>query len=253
MSHLAPIVKTMKNHTQSKGFTLVELAIVMIIIGLLIGGILKGQELIINAQINSTVAQFKGILTAHHTFKDIYRYPAGDLPAGIANSRIPNCPISGCLGGNGNNSVGNRLGSAQDINAIENIEYWKHLALTDMITGVDPNAPTAPAGAVAGFSNPVADIGGVWNAFTPNAASTVGYTDKARGTMLEIAAHPRTRGATTTPSIASKIDRKLDDGMPNTGDVAAEFRNQGCDNGELATSNYQTVDVVGCIIYFVMD
>jgi len=52
------------NDKRADGFTLVELAIVMIIIGLLIGGVLKGQELIANAQVTSTVAQIKGIIAA---------------------------------------------------------------------------------------------------------------------------------------------------------------------------------------------
>ena len=50
----------MKQMSNQKGFTLVELAIVMTIIGLLIGGVLKGQELMENARVTSTVAQVKG-------------------------------------------------------------------------------------------------------------------------------------------------------------------------------------------------
>ena len=62
--------------TSQAGFTLVELAIVMIIIGLLIAGVLKGQELIGNARVTATVAQIKGIDAATSTFKDTY----SDLP-----------------------------------------------------------------------------------------------------------------------------------------------------------------------------
>ena len=61
------------------GFTLVELAIVMIIIGLLIGGVLKGQQLIVNAQITATVAQIKSIDAATTSFRDNYAGMAGDL------------------------------------------------------------------------------------------------------------------------------------------------------------------------------
>ncbi|MCD8566562.1 MAG: prepilin-type N-terminal cleavage/methylation domain-containing protein [Alphaproteobacteria bacterium] len=61
-----------KTLTSQKGFTLVELAIVMIIIGLLIGGILKGQELIANAQITNAVTQIKGMDGAVATFRETY-------------------------------------------------------------------------------------------------------------------------------------------------------------------------------------
>ncbi len=208
-----------------------------------------------NAKISSTIAQYKGLLAAHHTFKDTYKYAPGDLPAGIANTRIPNCVAAGCGNGNGNFQIGTPLAPSTFIASPEHQEYWKHLALTDLITSVNPNAPTNPANAIAGVSNPTADIGGVWNVFSPAIGSQnlAGYGNKARGVMLEIASHPQTRRPANTPSTALKIDLKLDDGMPNTGSVTAEFQNQGCDNGNLITNTYQNVEQVGCTIYFTPD
>src|SRR5260221_11039381 len=65
-------------HTQ-KGFTLVEIAIVLVIIGLLLGGILKGQEMITQAKIKNVVADFSGISAAYYGYQDRYRaIPADD-------------------------------------------------------------------------------------------------------------------------------------------------------------------------------
>ena len=74
---------------EQKGFTLVELAIVMIIIGLLIGGVLKGQELINNAQVTSTITSIKGLDAAINTFEDMF----SSFPGDMANpqSRLPSC------------------------------------------------------------------------------------------------------------------------------------------------------------------
>lgn len=71
------------------GFTLVELAIVMTIIGLLIGGILKGQELMQNARVTATVAQVKSYESATFTFIDKYSALPGDLVT--ASERLPGC------------------------------------------------------------------------------------------------------------------------------------------------------------------
>src|SRR5690606_19760839 len=67
---------TMSKKTQ--GFTLVEIAIVLVIIGLLLGGILKGQEMITQAKIKNLIADFSGVSAAYHGYQDRYRKIPGD-------------------------------------------------------------------------------------------------------------------------------------------------------------------------------
>jgi prepilin-type N-terminal cleavage/methylation domain-containing protein len=100
---MTPVQKHMRAQA---GFTLVELAIVMIIIGLLIAGVLKGQALIQNAQVTSTVAQVKSIEAAISTFSDTYAAIPGDLvnPA----TRLPNC-AGACIQGAGVNNGNGHL------------------------------------------------------------------------------------------------------------------------------------------------
>ncbi|MEM0326942.1 MAG: prepilin-type N-terminal cleavage/methylation domain-containing protein [Desulfurococcaceae archaeon] len=69
----------------SRGFTLVELAIVLVIIGIILGGILKGQELIFNAKVKRLQSQVKEMMAAVYTYYDKYGYLPGDDPT--ANSR----------------------------------------------------------------------------------------------------------------------------------------------------------------------
>ena len=67
-----------KNH----GFTLIEIAIVMVIIGLLLGGVLKGQELIVQARIKNIINDFNGIASAVYSYQERYRaYPGDDAKA----------------------------------------------------------------------------------------------------------------------------------------------------------------------------
>src|SRR5450759_3389938 len=60
------------------GFTLVEIAIVLVIIGLLLGGILKGQEMIIQAKIKNSIQDFSGVSAAFYGYQDRYRAIPGD-------------------------------------------------------------------------------------------------------------------------------------------------------------------------------
>ena len=80
---------------QEQGFTLVELAIVMIIIGLLIGGVLKGQQLIENAKVTATISQIKGFQAALNSFRDTYSAMPGDMRN--ATTRLSGCDVNPAL------------------------------------------------------------------------------------------------------------------------------------------------------------
>jgi prepilin-type N-terminal cleavage/methylation domain-containing protein len=121
-------------YKNQSGFTLIELAIVMIIIGLLIGGILKGQELVGNARVTATVAQIKGIDGAISTFRDKYSAMPGDIQS--AFTRLPNCTANPCRrGGNADGRIDINVGGTPGISR-ENTLAFVHLAAADLISGV---------------------------------------------------------------------------------------------------------------------
>src|SRR5471032_2104216 len=66
--------------TRQAGFTLVEIAIVLVIIGLLLGGILKGQEMIVQAKVKNSITDFSGVSAAYYGYQDRYRAIPGDDP-----------------------------------------------------------------------------------------------------------------------------------------------------------------------------
>ena len=65
-----------------RGFTLIEIAIVLVIIGLLLGGVVKGQELISSARVRNMIAQQEGVKAAFFGFQDRYRALPGDYARG---------------------------------------------------------------------------------------------------------------------------------------------------------------------------
>ena len=69
---------------KQSGFTLVEIAIVLVIIGLLLGGILKGQEMITQAKIKNVISDFSGIAAAQYGYQDRYRALPGNDPGAKA-------------------------------------------------------------------------------------------------------------------------------------------------------------------------
>jgi prepilin-type N-terminal cleavage/methylation domain-containing protein len=219
------------------GFTLVELAIVMIIIGLLIGGVLKGQQLITNAQITATVAQIKAIDAATTSFKDQYANLPGDMLT--PNARIPNCPAApaACgIIGNGDGKIEQAAFAAVTFGAaptLEQVGYWAQLNAAGLLTGINPDQAAATTTAWGQYA-PASKLNGGgfdvgWNgggALFPSQSGGVA-ANVASGTYLALHGTAGAAMAATVadgfmkPNYAARIDTKIDDGVGSSGTVLA--------------------------------
>jgi len=240
----------MKHVKSEKGFTLVELAIVMTIIGLLIGGILKGQELMENARVTSTISQVKSYEAAVTTFQDTYNALPGDMAN--AATRLPNC-VAACNStdaGPGNGIVGtvNGVATAQAAVTNEPTLFWTHLLLANLISGVTPEVITTPATAPIawGESHPGARINGGFHAkngdgATALALSASGVQPAGLTLVLQTAATGVPTavlgGQPLSALRAAQIDRKMDDGKSATGQVIG-YGMATCSNGGVGSDTY---------------
>jgi len=124
--------------TNQKGFTLVEIAIVLVIIGLLLGGILKGQEMITQAKIKNIISDFSGISAAFHGYQDRYRALPGDDPQAAA--RWTGATTSGTAG-NGVVSGTYNNGGVACTTGTESCLWWDHLRRSGFVAGAGVNQP----------------------------------------------------------------------------------------------------------------
>lgn len=112
------------------GFALIEVAVVIVITGLLMGWVMKGQELITSARIRNLIAQQDGIRTAYIGFYDRYRFLPGDYNQ--ATTSIAG--VTGC-GGNGDGN-GRIEDPAAAPPSTEYILAWEHLSKSGFINGL---------------------------------------------------------------------------------------------------------------------
>jgi prepilin-type N-terminal cleavage/methylation domain-containing protein len=179
-----------------RGFTLVEIAVVLIIIGLLLGGVLKGQELITQAKIRNAVTDLNGVTAAVYAYQDRYRQVPGD--DGTAAARWPTVgSIAAASNGDGNRVVGGTLTAAAGCAPTgtgENCLLWNHLRRSGLIIGDLASAET-----------PLNSSGGFLHA----QAGALGLSG------LVVCA------TNLSGKIAGAIDTQIDDGNPTRGTVRA--------------------------------
>jgi prepilin-type N-terminal cleavage/methylation domain-containing protein len=182
------------------GFTLVEIAIVLVIIGLLLGGVLKGQELINSAKVKNFATDFRNIPLFIYGYQDKFKSLPGD-------DRDPVSHVAGTLATNG--TVGNAVIEG-DWDSVSNVAnaldesylFWQHARLAGLAAGPTNTADTnyAPRNADGGL------IG-----LTSNLTATP-YIANMKGTYLICSAG-------ILGKYAKQLDTTIDDGCTNTGSM----------------------------------
>jgi prepilin-type N-terminal cleavage/methylation domain-containing protein len=188
------------------GFTLVEIAIVLVIIGLLLGGILKGQEMITQAKIKNVINDFNGITAAVTSYQDRYRAIPGDDVGASARWTVQ-APASG----NGNGIVAGLYnftipGGAPPTTAQESNLFWQHLRIAGFITG-----PTTGLGSGSAPPNATGGIIGVETGGAPNPGG-LGFSSLIMCT------------SNLPDKVAIAVDTQADDGSPSTGQVRGQLQ-----------------------------
>ena len=192
-------MKTNNKGLSESGFTLVEIAIVLVIIGLLLGGILKGQEMITQAKIKNVINDFNGVTAAVNSYQDRYRALPGD--DATANTRWS---TQGAVPGNGDGAIAgkyNNVLAATPTTGQESNLFWWHLRLGGFVPG-SVTATTAsglqPPNATNGIIGVQSSTGGTNNlGFSSNIVCSSNLPDK----------------------IAIAVDTQMDDGTPAAGEV----------------------------------
>ena len=199
-----------KTQRKQSGFTLIEIAIVLVIIGLLLGGVLKGQELINSAKVKNLAQDFKNIPVYLYGFQDKFRTLPGDdgaIATHVAGGTV--CTPAAANKCTVNNGVIDGAWNATTV-ADESFVFWQHVRLAGFMTGpTDTTAtdyiPTNAAGGITGIQSNNANF----TTITKNAAGVAspmigGYVICSTGILGKF---------------VKQLDATIDNGDTNTGSM----------------------------------
>lgn len=188
---------------KQSGFTLIEIAIVLVIIGLLLGGVLKGQELITSARVRNIISTQDGIKAAYFGFQDRFRALPGDYPGAQALANIPNM-VDNTMGGDGDGLIENNAGGVQ-----EQTLAWMHLSHAGFLSGNYTMANNAEAASAS--NSPANPYNALLQIIHDNAYAVVTGDPAA-------SVRPNIKTGNQIPvDILTEIDRKVDDANAGRG------------------------------------
>jgi prepilin-type N-terminal cleavage/methylation domain-containing protein len=206
------------------GFTLVEIAIVLVIIGLLLGGVLKGQELINSAKVKNFAQDFRNIPLFIYGYQDKYKAIPGDDAAAathVTGATTATTPA----GGIGNGVINGDWNSVTTTD--ESYLFWQHVRLAGLSAGAttvtDPtyipkNAEGGIIGIESGSNAYIGDIAG-----PPAIQGLSGSYVICSSSILG--------------KFAKQLDTTMDDGNTQTGSMRVVASNHTRGNGALATTS----------------
>jgi len=248
------------------GFTLIELSIVLVVIGLIVGGVLVGRDLIRAAELRKIITNVNSYNSAVMTFKSKYNSLPGDIPNATAfwpaktgcindyptpqdysTERVCNGDDNGIIGVDPHTSS-----QTQEIWA-----FWQHMALAGLIPGdytgqnaggerrgaYSVNSPSGPFNGIYGFFNPGGYIDGDWTNNYYSGVYKNGYIFTQDGFHLQ----GDNITHILTPTEMYSVDSKVDDGKPGTGNIKSYKNADGSGLGVncVTTSNPQTSEYQG--------
>lgn len=191
-----------------RGFTLIELVIVLVILGLLLGGVVKGQELITSARVRGLVAQHEGIKAAFFGFQDRFRAIPGDFASA---HRSIGCPAGrACLNGNGNGIIEDRAvpeivdGAPSEVH--EELLAWTHLTSAGFLNAT---RTMHPGDAVPNDDNSPKNSSNIY--------LQIIYDGKYANAGTPVNKHNLKTGSQIPVVILAEVDRKTDDGNGTPG------------------------------------
>jgi prepilin-type N-terminal cleavage/methylation domain-containing protein len=208
-------------------FSLVELSIVLVILGLLTGGILGGQALIRAAELRAVTTEYQRYVTAVNSFRDKYFQLPGDMnnatqfwtSAGGTGADAACQAISSTTAATCNGDGNGRVEDSSAGSVVEKTRAWQHLANAGLIEGQFRGTRSTPI--VIGSEVPRSKLNGAsfWYGSISNYYSTVGTWNAFEFARVTTFAWPN-QGAVSAEE-AWNIDTKMDDGRPSTGKIAA--------------------------------
>jgi prepilin-type N-terminal cleavage/methylation domain-containing protein len=228
----------MRSENQNDGFTLIEMSIVLLIIGLIVGAVMLGKTLIRQSQVMSVTTDVQTYIAATKQFQQKYGMLPGDFTGAQALWGInPYCSWHGqgtgtqTCNGDGNGQVGGGSGTSDE--EYETILFWQHLANAGLIAGSYSGSESSGGDgfySIPGTNVPTSKVRGggysiVWVGNYPaDYCCAAGMFAANYGHIIIFGAQNswgagQTNAAVLTAVEAASIDAKIDDGLPGTGNV----------------------------------